>query len=152
MRCDNFKVCGNLIREDSPRSDTDVPALILVNGQPMEGYDGEPTNKQKLEFQGDRAFHFTITGGYGEFTDICGGNENPEVLLCHECGHKLVATFPFLAEVLRGGHPHDVGELVDAVDWTFVDKDDHSKKWDGKDYKQVVTLFGDGTIMDQRKN
>ena len=45
-----------------------------------------------------------LHGGYGMFFDDPNGDYN--LLLCHECAHKLVHSSPFLTHLLKGGHFH----------------------------------------------
>lgn len=56
----------------------------------------------------NNALPITLYGGYGMFfdTDFTTKPDVYELVLCHECAHKLVGSSPFLTRLLKGGHFH----------------------------------------------
>lgn len=77
----------------------------------------------ELEFptsinQFDNALHIIFDGGYGEFVDAPFhhnargyGPESLQVVICHDCAHRLCEQEPWIGEVIdpARSHTHRVG-------------------------------------------
>lgn len=100
----------------------DIPPVV-----PVKGFTDDPT-----EWQGENALDLRLSGGYGCFMDPM----DPyyyNLILCHDCAHKFVNTFPVLLEKLRGSHSHRTDDMRDATDW----------KLEGEAGNHTV-VYGDG--------
>lgn len=76
------------------------------------------------DYQFDNALWIDFKGGYGMFIDQIGNQPGPypkkgehEVVICHECAHKLCETVPWVERLLEPlkSHSHPVDKIADLV-------------------------------------
>lgn len=64
--------------------------------------------------QYDNALHVRFDGGYGEFVDNFGTEEERDryyAIICHECAHDLCAKVPWIKNVLLPERSHTHKEV-----------------------------------------